>query len=108
MAFIIGISNILLKGIPKAQDGSSKKISDEFQDTNDKGKTYLRDTTKPVGDACREDGTLKDADEMVWPNSPTELEPPQNNFPEPYDSMYESASEGGNLPMDKVILMLTF
>ena len=29
------------------------------------------DTSKPVGDACREDGTLKDAGEMEWPDSPT-------------------------------------
>lgn len=26
----------------------------------------------PVGDACREDGTLKDASEMVWVNSPSD------------------------------------
>jgi hypothetical protein len=31
------------------------------------------DTSKPVGDACREDGTLKDASEMEWPESPTQL-----------------------------------
>jgi hypothetical protein len=42
----------------------------------------LRDVTKPVGDACRDDGTLKDADEMVWPNSPTEPEAPQMDFHE--------------------------
>lgn len=30
------------------------------------------DTSKPLGDACRDDGTLKDASEMVWPNSPTD------------------------------------
>jgi hypothetical protein len=33
------------------------------------------DTSKPAGDACREDGTLKDAREMVWPNSPTGINP---------------------------------
>jgi hypothetical protein len=26
----------------------------------------------PVGDACREDGTFKDANEMVWLNSPSD------------------------------------
>ena len=62
MACIIGNANIVLKGVPKAPEG----------------KIY-RDTTKPVGDACHEDGTLKDADEMVWPNSPTELEPDNND-----------------------------
>lgn len=30
------------------------------------------DTSKPEGDACRKDGTLKDASEMDWPDSPTE------------------------------------
>ena len=34
--------------------------------------THIMDISKPVGDACREDGTLKDASEMEWPNSPTE------------------------------------
>lgn len=29
------------------------------------------DMSKPVGDACCEDGTLKDASEMEWPDSPT-------------------------------------
>ena len=29
------------------------------------------DTSKPLGDACREDGTLKDASEIQWRNSPT-------------------------------------
>jgi hypothetical protein len=62
VACIIGIANILLKGVPKAPE---RKI--------------YREATKPVGDACREDGTLKDADEMVWPNSPTELEPDNND-----------------------------
>lgn len=28
--------------------------------------------SKPVGDACRKDGTLKDASEIEWFNSPTE------------------------------------
>ena len=30
------------------------------------------DKSKPEGDACREDGTLKDASELDWPDSPTE------------------------------------
>jgi hypothetical protein len=57
----------------------------------------------PVGDACREDGTLKDASEMVWLNSPSDeysqLEPNEKwgqsplsrlEFP---DSPSEPASE---------------
>ena len=31
-----------------------------------------KDTSKPDGEACRADGTLKDADEMEWPNLPSE------------------------------------
>lgn len=31
-----------------------------------------KDQTKPDGDACRADGTLKDASEMQWPNSPSD------------------------------------
>ena len=34
--------------------------------------TYFKDTSKPDGDACREDGTLKDASEMDWADSPSE------------------------------------
>jgi hypothetical protein len=33
----------------------------------------LKDSSKPDGEACNEDGTLKDAEEMEWPNSPTDL-----------------------------------
>jgi hypothetical protein len=58
---------------------------DENPDTNEKGKTYLRDMAKPVGDACRADGTLKDANEMVWVTSPTADEGPSNNFHESHD-----------------------
>ena len=38
------------------------------------GNNYLKDFSKPDGDACREDGTLKDASEMEWPNSPSETD----------------------------------
>ena len=34
--------------------------------------TYFKDMSKPDGDACREDRTLKDACEMDWPDSPSE------------------------------------
>jgi hypothetical protein len=33
---------------------------------------YLQDESMPVGDACREDGTLKEASEIMWLNSPSE------------------------------------
>ena len=34
------------------------------------------DATKPVGEACNGDGTLKDASEMNWLNSPSDEMPP--------------------------------
>lgn len=85
-----------MKGIPNAPEleGSSKNIANEFLDTNEKEKTYTRDMTKPVGDACRNDGTLKDASEMVWPDSPT-LEAPQNDFRE-YDDIYDGFQDEPN------------
>lgn len=39
----------------------------------------FKDKNLPDGDACRPDGTLKDASEMSWPNSPSEA---QRNLPE--------------------------
>ena len=47
--------------------------------------TYFKDASKPDGDACREDGTLKDASELEWPNSPSD---PAPNFPK--DSVSDS------------------
>lgn len=53
-----------------------KNTSNEYSDTssssNQKGKIYLKDQTKPDGEACNEDGTLKDATELEWPDSPTQ------------------------------------
>ena len=71
-----------MKGILQAPEleGSSKNKSDEMPDTNERAKTYMRDVTKPVGDACRDDGTLKDADELEWPDSPSELVATQTHF----------------------------
>ena len=81
---MIQLADILLKGILKAPEGSSKNKSDEFLDGNEEGKTYMRDMTKPVGDACCDDGMLKDVDEMQWPDLLTKLEAPQTGFAEPY------------------------
>jgi hypothetical protein len=111
VAHIIGIADILLKGVLKVPPGywSSKNISDEVLDTNEKEKTYLRDVTKPVGNACHDDGTLKDADEMVWPDSLTKLEVPQKDICEWYD--YECSSESESmrwsLPTAKVRYTIT-
>ena len=32
-----------------------------------------KDITKLDGEACNADGTLKEAEEMVWPNSPSDV-----------------------------------
>ena len=36
----------------------------------------LKDASKPDGEACNDDGTLKEASEMDWPDSPTDLAAP--------------------------------
>jgi len=36
----------------------------------------LKDTSKPDGEACNPDGTLKDSKEIEWLNSPSDLLPP--------------------------------
>ena len=37
---------------------------------------YLKDTSKPEGEACNLDGTLKDASQIEWVNSPSDVVPP--------------------------------
>jgi hypothetical protein len=46
---------------------------------------YFKDTNMPDGDACRPDGTLKDASEMLFLNSPSEA---PGNLPEPRKDDY--------------------
>ena len=42
---------------------------------------FLKDASKPEGEACSPDGTLKDADMIEWLNSPSDLVPPSlENF----------------------------
>ena len=89
MVHVTKIAHVRLKGILQAPEleGSSKNKSDELMDTNEGKKTYMRDMTKPVGDACRDDGTLKDANELEWPESPSEIVTQQEYFdhwPEPH------------------------
>ena len=62
------ITAIAAKPGPSNLGRNISESSNQDQDEN----TYIMDISKPVGDACREDGTLKDAKEMDWPNSPTE------------------------------------
>ena len=84
MAYFTKLTYVFLKGILQAPEleGSSKDKSNELPvpDNNEGEKTYMRDMTKPVGDACRDDGTLKDADELEWPDSPSELVATQTHF----------------------------
>ena len=54
------------RNIPESGSSSNHHCDDE--------NPYLMDTSKPIGDACREDGTLKDANEMDWPDSPTQFD----------------------------------
>ena len=51
--------------------------------------TYFKDASKPDGDTCHEDGTLKDASEMEWPDSPSEP-----NFQEDLESALSYLSNG--------------
>ena len=39
-----------------------------------------QDTTKPFGEACNADGTLKDATEISWLNSPSDETRPTPSF----------------------------
>jgi len=69
--------------------GSSRNTSDQSSGLNEKGNTYQKDPTKSVGEACNEDGTLKDASELEWPYSPTErngFESPDSDSGKPWDT----------------------
>jgi hypothetical protein len=55
----------------------------------------FKDGTMPDGDACRPDGTLKDASEMEWLNSPSEA---NLNLPELSD---DGHSLKRSLPRDE-------
>ena len=55
-------------------DGSGDGSSEGWRVARGHYSNAYMDKSKPVGDACREDGTLKDASEMDWPELPTELE----------------------------------
>ena len=70
--------------------GLSKNAPDTAS-SNEQGKTYSKNTKKPDGDACREDGMLKDTDEMVWLNSPSdEVEVTPWNKPDSQDGIEQN------------------
>ena len=50
--------------------------------------THFEEGLIPFGDACREDGTLKDASEMVWLNSPSD----EHNQSKPNENWGQSPS----------------
>ena len=83
--------------------GHGKYISDVGSSSNAHENTYLMDMSKPEGDACREDGTLKDASEMEWPNSPTEYNKALiSQHEEDWQDHYKKRSEleGPNSPAE--------
>jgi hypothetical protein len=77
----------------------SENLSDKSSGSNEKGKTYEKDITKPDGDACNEDGTLKDASELEWPDSPTA--PIAFGFQDGYDS--DSGLEDNNASRASIV-----
>jgi hypothetical protein len=59
---------------------SKANTSDHVSSTNPKGTVFFKDSSKPDGDACRDDGTLKDASELEWPNSPSDSKASNTTF----------------------------
>ncbi|KIL69003.1 hypothetical protein M378DRAFT_176564 [Amanita muscaria Koide BX008] len=57
-----------LEGFPKTAVTAKSNLGTKHDD--------VKDTTKLVGNAVREDGTLKDASEMEWLHSPSEYDHP--------------------------------
>ena len=49
---------------------------------NNNGERIYKDHTKPDGEACWDDGMLKDASEMEWPDSPSDSNPQNLNLEE--------------------------
>jgi hypothetical protein len=74
-----------------SDDGLSY-ASDNATTRMEEGSTeqFFKDVMMPDGDACRPDGTLKDASEMEWPNSPSEE---TRNLPE----LTQLSEDGYNL-----------
>src|ERR1700689_332106 len=51
--------------------GANNAFFEAWQDAVEGGSAE-KDKSKPDGDVCRPDGTLKDASEMDWPHSPSD------------------------------------
>ena len=61
---------------------------------------FLRDASKPEGEACNPDGTLKDADKMEWLNSPSDSAPaaPFENHNEDVLHVVDDATDDERVP----------
>lgn len=83
----------------KGQRETKLRYHSELQLINTKN---LKDTTKPDGEACNADGTLKDASEMEWLNSPTDLAAPAlplSKNPQLADSGKRTKNQQVSLPL---------
>ncbi|KIL54867.1 hypothetical protein M378DRAFT_182392 [Amanita muscaria Koide BX008] len=75
------------KELPKSVANSSKSLPKASSSLNEHEEvSYVKDAIKPVGEAVREDGTLKDASEMDWPHSPSEYNGPSLAAVAEYDA----------------------
>jgi hypothetical protein len=64
----------------------------------------LKDASRPwEGEACNADGTLKDASEMQWVNSPSQITPVQSGQKRGYDfeAVNDSDDSGDERPKAK-------
>ena len=89
---------------------------DATQENTNNSKQIYKDYSKPNGEACREEGTLKDVSELDWPDSPSDPSPHDWNGPwnlgEPEEDLIlkikspgdedESSYESDELPKVKV------
>ena len=80
-----------LENIPRSNEHILEHVSSE----NGKGKIYFKDSSKPDGDACNDDSTLKDASELEWPDSPSENKTTSNS--DPIDSDHDFALDSEHL-----------
>ena len=55
----------------------------------------LKDASKPDGEACNKDGTLKDAEELEWPDSPTETTGNKGDGSEDGNEQDSNSDDGG-------------
>jgi hypothetical protein len=82
-----------LESIPTVKENIFNRVSH----INATGKIFLKDPSKPDGDACHDDGTLKDASELEWPDSPSDIKASNNTFDDyamDYDRLNEEVSHG--------------